>query len=217
MKDRKTHEADHQGPTRTCPACGVTQHAECYDEHGCTTLGCKQQGQPQPAQDAPDASDERPSRRKHLLAGAALAGASALAAVAVPAFLEARQHGAESSAIGALKAISAAQSLFRQGDLDQDGVLDYGTLSELAQAGLLEEEVARGLKRDYEFIVQPGSSPEFTWWAIARPAEESEEPRRNFFVNHTGVIYYTVEAGEGICPCDVDPFGNANPAWACIG
>ena len=127
------------------------------------------------------------------------------------------QHGAESSAIGALKAISAAQSLFRQGDLDQDGVLDYGTLSELAQAGLLEEEVARGLKRDYEFIVQPGSSPEFTWWAIARPAEESEEPRRNFFVNHTGVIYYTVEAGEGICPCDVDPFGNANPAWACIG
>ena len=80
-------------------------------------------------------------------------------------------------------------------------MLDYGTLSELAQAGLLEEEVARGLKRDYEFIVQPGSSPEFTWWAIARPAEESREARICWSTRSTGCGERSGERPGGFSMC----------------
>jgi len=198
-------------PTRSCAQCGVAQDAERYDAQGCATASCFNFGVVAPP------SPEAPSRRRQaLLGGAAVAVAGVVAAVGIPAWLEAKKYAGESSAIGALKAISAAQSLYRESDKDQNGVQDYGTLCQLARTQFIDGEVAAGVKDGYEFIVQPGSSPEFTWWAIARPLDPSGE-QRSFFTNHTGVIYFAVSSGEGICPCEVGPFGEANPAWACVG
>ena len=198
--------------TRTCASCGVTQHAECYAEHGCTTLGCFEFGHLEPSPAPPPARSSR--RRRALLGGAALAGAGLLGAFGLPAYLEARQRAAESAAIGALQAISDAQSQFREGDAEGDGVLDYGTLCELARAGLLEEGLAGGVLEGYELVVQPGPSPEFTWWAMARPLEPGQEGQRSFFINYTGVIYFTTEEA---CPCGVDSFGGPGPGWMCVG
>src|SRR5581483_1965444 len=77
-----------------------------------------------------------------------------LVAIALPGFLEARKHGNEASAIGALKTIAIAEAIFRESDLEQDGNLDYGMLSELAAATsrgkpLIDAELGSGTKQGY--------------------------------------------------------------------
>ena len=58
-----------------------------------------------------------------------------IAAIAIPNLIEARKNGNETAAIGALKTIGTAQSLFREADKEADGNLDYGSLAELSTAG----------------------------------------------------------------------------------
>ena len=120
---------------------------------------------------------------------------AALAAIAIPNLLAARKNGNESAAIGALKTISTAQRLFREGDKDGDGTYDYGTLSELGTAGLIDGVLGGGSKQGYNFVTQSGaSSTQFVFWATADPVVQGGSGDRNFATNHTGVIYYTVNA-----------------------
>jgi hypothetical protein len=100
-----------------------------------------------------------------------------------------RGHGRsnEARAIGALKTISVAQTLFREGDRDQDGALDYGTLAELAQAGLIADDLGRGELPGYALEVAVGAEhPEFLWLATATNLEGDG---RYFAINHAGVVY----------------------------
>ena len=84
-------------------------------------------------------------------------------------FVQRRGQGAESAAIGSLRAISSAQSVFREADRDRDGVLDYAHLAELGRAELIDEVLATGVKQGYRFSSAPGPAPQFTWWAFAEP------------------------------------------------
>lgn len=112
--------------------------------------------------------------------------------IAVPNLIEARKHGNEAGAIGDLKAIGTAQARFRAEDLEGDGKLDYGTLEELAAAGLLDEALASGTKRGYTFSVHvPAATPEYLWMAVANPVEVGETGERHFATNHEGVTFYT--------------------------
>jgi hypothetical protein len=101
--------------------------------------------------------------------------------------------GPESSAIGSLKTLNTAQTLFREGDKDNDGTLDYGTLMELSDATLIDGVLGSGTKYLYRF--EAGPSPltsEFLWFAVANPVDpEDEWTDRYFCTNHAGVIYYT--------------------------
>jgi Ca-activated chloride channel family protein len=54
-------------------------------------------------------------------------GAAIAAAVAIPNTIEARKHGNEAAAIGALKTLNTSQTLFREGDKEGDGTLDHTT------------------------------------------------------------------------------------------
>jgi DUF2950 family protein len=59
-----------------------------------------------------------------------------VAAVAIPNLLSPRSGGNEAAAIGALKAISHAQLLYREQDKDGDGTLNYAaSLEELINTG----------------------------------------------------------------------------------
>ena len=131
-----------------------------------------------------------------------------LAVIAAPNQLGARRHPSYSAALGALRAISSAQSLFRDGDKEGDGVLDYGTLEELGEQALVDPLLAGGVKAGYAFVVRP-TSP-FTWWAMARPYHAGNP---YFFVNHTGVVHSTSERGFPMCPCQVGPEGEPAPSW----
>jgi len=103
-----------------------------------------------------------------------------------------RKTGNESAAIGALKAIAAAQSLHREGDKDNDGTLDYAAdLSELGRGRLIDPVLASGAKQGYVFETHNGPHTEFQWFATADPTEPGETGMRFFYVDQSGVIYYS--------------------------
>ena len=125
-----------------------------------------------------------------------------IAAIAIPNLIEARKHGNESAAIGSLKAISSAQSLFREGDKDGNGVLDYGNLTQLSQQSLVDGVLGAGVKQGYNFTASAGTNVQFTWDADGVPSVVTTTGDRYFYTDHTGVIFYTTTGpissnGEG--------------------
>lgn len=100
----------------------------------------------------------------------------------------------ETSAIGALKTISTAQTLHREGDKDGDGVFDYAaSLQELGQSNLIDAALASGTKRGFVFETHNGPQVEFEWFATADPIEPGVTGQRFYYVDHTGVLYYSLE------------------------
>jgi len=75
-----------------------------------------------------------------------------IAAIAIPNLIEARKHNNEGGAIGGLRAVAISQELFRDGDLDEDQALDFGTLADLATVGLIDAAFGAGAKFGFHFI-----------------------------------------------------------------
>jgi hypothetical protein len=137
--------------------------------------------------------------------GLSLAVLAIAAAIVIPNLIEARDGGpGETWAIGSLKTIGTAESLFRESDKENDGNLDYGTLAELGAVGptgLVDSILASGTKSGWLYEATYGASTsEFIWYATARwrgtePFKrhwwESGYWPRYFATNHEGVIYYT--------------------------
>ena len=124
-----------------------------------------------------------------------------IAAIAIPNLLDARKAGNEASAIASLRAIHSAQNLYREQDKDGNGTLDYsGSLVTLTDLGLVSIGVSDGgfmyLKQGYTFDVAPAIQTFFKWQAFAWPEELNESGDRNFFVDQTGVLRYTVDLGD---------------------
>jgi hypothetical protein len=123
----------------------------------------------------------------------ALAGAAVIAWV----WYENRPHPSprrggspEGRAIAALRTLTTAQALFREGDKDGSGVRDYARdLEALQRAGLLDEETAMGTRESYRFRIL--AAGEETWSATAEPVEPSKYADRSFFVDETGVIRFS--------------------------
>lgn len=119
------------------------------------------------------------------------------AAGLAPLVLTARKGGNEAATIGSLKAIANAQTLFREGDKDQDGVLAYtGSLQELGAAGpdreaLVDPVLAAGTKQGYHFSMGTGRDPRFEFWAKACPVVPGETGHRFFAVDMRGLVYFS--------------------------
>lgn len=127
----------------------------------------------------------------------------------LPNFIEARGGGIERYAVGALRTLSSAQTLFRELDREQDGTLDYGTLAELSSATLIDRVLGSGTKMGYRFEVRVSpTSPESRWMAVANPAPRPFSWREtlrspfappapgpcSFVVNQRGTIFQAVGA-----------------------
>ncbi len=126
-----------------------------------------------------------------------------IASIAIPSLLTARKHGQEAAAIGNLRTIVICESLFKEGDKDHNGKLDYGTLKQLGDTGLVDSILASGTKQGYIFEAQPGADNEKVFWAWARPALPGTTGGRVFYTNQAGVIYYVnVDRDSAITPPD---------------
>lgn len=97
----------------------------------------------------------------------------------------ASRGGGTELAVEQLRQLSSAQTLFREGDRDQDGVLDYGTLEELTQQGLMYDEVAA----THVIEVRPSqTNPEFQWCARAW-ATDTGPNGPMLFTNQSGMVW----------------------------
>lgn len=115
-----------------------------------------------------------------------------IAAIAIPNLIEARKHGNEAAAVGALKTITTSQSLFREGDKEQDLNFDYGTLAEMSAQQLVDGVLGSGTKQGYLFQCNYGTqTSEFLWFAVANPAVPTTTGDRYFCTNQAGVVFYT--------------------------
>ncbi|GIW71748.1 MAG: hypothetical protein KatS3mg102_1290 [Planctomycetota bacterium] len=125
------------------------------------------------------------------------------AAIAVPNLLESRKGANEAMAKSTLRALFTFQALFREGDKDGDGRLDYAeSLGELFAAGLIDEVLASGRKQGYRFRIL--SADEDTWSAVAEPLEPGRSGDRWFFIDETGVIR---QSEHGPASADSPPVG----------
>ena len=112
-----------------------------------------------------------------------------IAAIAIPNLIEARKAGNEAAAIGTCRTVASAQALFREGDREADGSIDYATsMPELGSASLVDEDLAGGTKSGYEFSVL-GTS--FDWSMTA--GAQVNQGGRDFFTDESGVIRFTAE------------------------
>lgn len=94
----------------------------------------------------------------------------------------------ERAAILALKQVAVAEDDFRRNDRDRDNVPDYGTLQELAQAKLINQEIGAGSMLGYRFEGGPGkAAPEHTWYVVAVP-ENAQAGSKHFFANHEATL-----------------------------
>ncbi len=137
-----------------------------------------------------------------------------IAAIAVPQFLKSRMLANESSAVGSLKAICAANVLY-----DRTYLLGYApTLAALGRApgggpptalnaDILDPVVSSGIKSGYSFVYAASSSgggiPD-RFAVNANPISPGQTGERYFFVDQTMVIRF-------------DTLGPAGPASPPIG
>jgi hypothetical protein len=113
---------------------------------------------------------------------------------------QAKKHGNEASAIGALKTLTTAEAIFREGDKDGNGELDYGDLKALGKAKVIDSVLASGKKQGYLFQCAASTDEKekkcFCWWATAFPEKPGVSGDRYFFTNQAGVIYYSTKSFE---------------------
>ena len=137
-----------------------------------------------------------------------------IAAIAIPNLIEARKHGNEAAAIGALKTLGTSQSLYREGDKDADTTLDYGNLTQLSSVSLIDDVLGLGTKQGYTFVcAESTSTGEFLWKGDANPVVPTTTGDRYFGTNQAGVTYYTtsatvtINAGSCVIPPGMQPVG----------
>jgi prepilin-type N-terminal cleavage/methylation domain-containing protein len=135
-----------------------------------------------------------------------------IAAIAIPNLIQARKHGNEVAAIGALKTITNSETIFREGDKDGNGSLDYGTLQQLSQTQLVDGVLGSGTKQGYFFFASASASTsEFLWFATAQPVVPTTTADRYFETNFSGVIFYTTSGSFALNSTDCTIATNAQP------
>ena len=144
-----------------------------------------------------------------------------IAAIAIPNLLDARKAANEASAIASLRAIHSAQNVYREQDKDGNGTLDYADkIGALATYGLIDGQLGGvvlgspvvGLKQGYYFYAPAAAGPGayatlFRWSMASTPEEWSDSGARDFFIDQTGVIRYTIEFETGCAMSDLPAIG----------
>jgi hypothetical protein len=93
----------------------------------------------------------------------------------------------EGAAMKLLRALLVAETTFQ----GKGGTGEYGDLKELRAAGLIDDELAKGVKGGYRFTVTIKKSSLTTSPLIdlvARPSEYGKSGRRSFYLTESGVL-----------------------------
>jgi prepilin-type N-terminal cleavage/methylation domain-containing protein len=125
---------------------------------------------------------------------------ASISAVAGPTLIEKRKGANEEAAIGALRTITTAQSLFREGDKDGNGVVDYApTLHALATAGLIPPSLATGRDHGYSYNIT-ATEDRMHWSGTAVPAAIDRSGDHVFATDDTEVEITDCPPGQHLNP-----------------
>jgi len=115
-----------------------------------------------------------------------------IAAIAIPNLLAARKAANEKSVIGALRAVLAAQIIYKDRDMDGDGRHSYARLlPRLGLMKLIDPEIAAGEKYGYRFeFVNTNRN---TWHMRATCMQPGKAGDNGYWVDDTGVIRICVD------------------------
>ena len=131
-----------------------------------------------------------------------------IAAIAIPNLLASRRAANEGSAIATMRVIFSSEATYQA----PAGAGDYGTLTELNDAGLVDsvvENSATTAKSGYEFAAADVAAPDFPAFnASAEPAVHTTgnpvtgTGSRSFYTNESGIMYYNTTATAPACTAD---------------
>jgi hypothetical protein len=123
-----------------------------------------------------------------------------------PALSTAQLLANQMAAVGSLRTLVTAQSLFRESDLDKNGILDYSTsLSQLATLHVIDLNFASSPDENgYVFTILPSTNIQFQWSAVADPEQLGVTGIRHYFVDESGVIRYAFGRAAGPSDPSVD-------------
>jgi type II secretory pathway pseudopilin PulG len=125
-----------------------------------------------------------------------------VAAISLPSLTNSRKAGFESAAIGNLRAIVSAQSIYRIRSLSGT----YGSLVDLASQNYIPAEYTGGRRQGYFYEVTPDpTTPEYIYIATAAPASPGNTGDRYFFTNQSGVVRFSF---SGAASSTDSPIGN---------
>jgi len=117
-----------------------------------------------------------------------------IAAIAVPNLLASRRAANEGSAMSSLRTLASAEMTYQA----TKGNGSYGTLSDLASDGLIDEKLATGTKNGYNFKVELITNdlnyPGFEVTGV--PMTYGNTGIRSFFIDETGVIRARDNSGK---------------------
>jgi len=123
-----------------------------------------------------------------------------IAALAIPNLIEARKGSNEAAAIGALRTISTAQSLFRETDRDGNGLPDYAsTLAALVFPGGIDPTVASGRAHGYALHLT-ANSDRTHWSVVAAPAAVNRSGDGVFTIDESDVVITDCPPGQHLNP-----------------
>jgi prepilin-type N-terminal cleavage/methylation domain-containing protein len=108
-----------------------------------------------------------------------------IATIAIPSFLRSRQRSNESAAVANLRTLHNAQATY---SLSAGG--NYGSLSALVAAGVLDERFGAGAISGYNYSIGVGR---FAYTANAVPVA-SNSGRYGFYMISDGVVRYSILA-----------------------
>jgi hypothetical protein len=104
----------------------------------------------------------------------------------------------ERCAIGAVRTLHGAEQTFAA----TVGNGQYGLLSNLYGAGLIDRILGTGSKHGYNFVIQFNSGPPATFKIWANPQQYGVTGRRSFYTDETGVVRGADHGGQSAGPND---------------
>ena len=109
-----------------------------------------------------------------------------IAAIAVPNLLQSKAAANEASAISTVRNCVTSQITYSA----TMGSGSYGDMTDLSNAGLVDDVVGSGTKDGYTFVSTSSTAGD-TFTIEARPMTYGSTGTRSFFADETGVIRYT--------------------------
>ncbi|MBI4444761.1 MAG: prepilin-type N-terminal cleavage/methylation domain-containing protein [Acidobacteria bacterium] len=119
-----------------------------------------------------------------------------IAAIAVPNLIQSRAAANEASAISSVRNLVTGEITYAS----TVGSGSYGTLTELQDAGIIDNVLGSGEKDGYSFTVTANGSTGFT--VVAVPLTVGTTGKRGFYSDETAVIRYTT---DGAAPTSASP------------